>query len=149
AHPRTPCRTRGRNLSRSAQQHREGGMKMLSENVMGYLRNRAPDALDFWTVRDLNAKPDVLAVCDTLYSLNLIRRIALLAPEPGRRFPGLLKGDSLAGGIGKGSGPELNVHNTAYALGVLHMLAAYGQPVQEQVLRKDDWRKDKLLDEAH
>jgi hypothetical protein len=124
-------------------------MKMLSDNVMGYLRNRAPEALNFWTVKGSDARPDTLAACDTLYSLNLIGRSDLLAPDAGERFTDLLKGHSLAGGIGKGSGPDLGVHKTAYALGVLHLLAACGQPVQDQVLRKDDWRKDKLLDEAH
>ena len=124
-------------------------MKMLSHNVMGYLRSRAPEALDFWTVRDHCARPDALAACDTLYSLNLIGRMDLLAPDAGKRFTDLLQGHSLAGGIGKGRGPELGVHKTAYALGVLNVLAAHGQPVHEQVLRTDDWRKDKLLDEAH
>jgi len=124
-------------------------MKMLSDNVMGYLRSRAPEALDFWTVKGSGARPDALAACDTLYSLNLIGRMDLLAADAGERFTGLLKDHSLAGGIGKGSGPELGVHKTAYALGVLHILADSGQPVQEQVLRKDDWQKDKLLDEAH
>jgi len=124
-------------------------MKMLSDKVMGYLRNRAPEALNFWTVRGFDSKPDALAACDTLYSLNLIGRMDMLAPDAGQRFTDLLKDYSLAGGIGKGSGPELGVHKTAYALGVLNLLSAHGQPVQEQVLRADDWRKDKLLDKAH
>jgi len=124
-------------------------MKMLSANVMGYLGSRAPDALGFWTEKGSAARPDVLAACDTLYSLNLIGRMDLLAPDAGERFTDLLKDHSLAGGIGAGNGPELSVHKTAYVLGVLHILAAYGQSVQEQVLRKDDWRKDALLDETH
>ena len=124
-------------------------MKMLSDNVLGYLRSRAPEAWSFWTVKGSSAKADALATCDTFYSLNLVGRMDLLAPDAGRRFTDLLEGHSLAGDIGKGSGPELGVHKTAYALGVLNTLAATGQPVQDRVLREEDWRKDVLLDEAH
>jgi len=124
-------------------------MRMLSDNVMRYLGNHAPEALSFWTVGDVGAKPDILAACDALYCLNLIGRMDLLAPDAGLRFADLLTGHSLAGGIGKGKGPDLGVHKTAYALGVLNLLAASGQAVQKYALREGDWQKEALLDEQH
>lgn len=122
---------------------------MLSDKVMRYLGSHAPAALSFWTEDGSAAKPDILAACDALYCLKLIGRMALLAPDAGLRFTDLLSSYSLAGGIGKGMGPELNVHRTAYALGVLNLLADHGQPVQLYVLREGDWKKEALLDEWH
>ena len=124
-------------------------MRMLSDNVMRYLGNHASNALSFWTVEASTAQPDILAACDSLYCLNLIGRMELLAPEAGLRFVDLLANYSLAGGIGKGGGPDLGVHKTAYVLGALNLLAAHGQPVQKYALREEDWQKDALLDERH
>jgi hypothetical protein len=122
---------------------------MLSDNVMRYLGNHASDAWSFWTVESVGAKPDILAACDTLYCLNLIGRMDLVTRDAGLRFVDLLATHSLAGGIGKGEGAALGIHKTAYALGVLNLLAAVGQPVQKYALRESDWQKDALLDERH
>ncbi|HVV28468.1 MAG TPA: hypothetical protein VHC40_10945 [Rhizomicrobium sp.] len=121
-------------------------MKTLSDNVLDYLRRYAPDSLSFWTEEGSEAAPDVLSVCDTLYSLKLIGGMHLLARDSASRFAGRLSGYSLAGDIGKGKGPPLGVHKTAYALGVLNLLAEYGQAVQRQALREQDWQQHQLLD---
>jgi hypothetical protein len=49
-------------------------------------------------------------------------------------------------GIGKGHGPPLGVHKTAYALGALNLLESCGQPRQRDVLRESGWQKHKLFD---
>jgi hypothetical protein len=122
-------------------------MKMLSDNVMGYLRSRAPEALDFWTVKAPAPGPMRWRPCDTLYSLNLIGRMDILAPMRESVSPILLKDYSLAGGIGKGSGPNWACTRPPMHWGA-HILADSGQPVQEQCCGKTIG-KDKLLDEAH
>ncbi|HKQ44706.1 MAG TPA: hypothetical protein VJS47_04865 [Rhizomicrobium sp.] len=124
-------------------------MRTLSDNVMRYLGQHAAPALSFWTQEGSSAKPDILAACDALYCLNLIGRTDLVAPDAGLRFTDLLGGLSLAGGIGKGEGPDIGVHKTAYTLGALNLLAAHGQPVQRYVLREGDWQKEELLDAEH
>lgn len=124
-------------------------MMSLSHNVMAYLRRHAAEPLGFWTVRGSNVQPDMLAVCDVFYSLKLIGAMDTLAPDAGPRFASLLGGYSLAGGIGLGSGPVLNVHKTAYALGVLNFLAAHGRPVQDAALRAEGWRNSELLDRRY
>jgi hypothetical protein len=124
-------------------------MMILGGNVLNYLDHMARDALSFWTVPGSSARPDVLSACDTLYSLKLIGRMDLVAGDAGARFSDLLSGYTLAGGIGKGSGQPLGVHKTAYALGVLNLLAAHGQPVQRDALREHGWLKHELLDARH
>ena len=91
----------------------------------------------------------MLSACDASYSLKLIGRMDLLAWDAGTRFAALLSGYTLAGGIGKGSGQALGVHKTAYALGVLNLLAAHGQPVQHDALRAHGWLNHELLDARH
>ena len=81
-------------------------MKMIPDTVLRYLKNHAADSLDFWTVEGSSARPGLLAACDTLYSLRLSGQMGLLAPDAGPRFVFLLSGHSLAGGIGKGQGPD-------------------------------------------
>jgi hypothetical protein len=124
-------------------------MMLLGGNVLTYLDRTARDALSFWTVPESSSRPDVLSACDTLYSLKLIGRMDLLAWDAGARFAILLSGHTLAGGIGKGSGQPLGVHKTAYALGVLNLLAAHGQPVQRDALREHGWQNHELLDARH
>jgi hypothetical protein len=121
----------------------------LHDNVLSYLWRQAPEALGFWTVTNSTARPDVLAVCDTFYSLKLIDRLEMLAPDAAMRFARLLCEHRLAGGIGHGQGNALGVHKTAYALGVLNFLDAHGQPVQQDALRENGWRKSELLDHRH
>lgn len=124
-------------------------MTMLGGNVLSYLDRTARAALSFWTVPRSSAAPDMLSACDALYSLKLIGRMDLLAWDAGTRFAALLSGYTLAGGIGKGSGQALGVHKTAYALGVLNLLAAHGQPVQHDALRAHGWLNHELLDARH
>lgn len=124
-------------------------MTPLSGNVLSYLRRHAAEPFGFWTVSGSGARPDMLAVCDVFYSLKLAGLLDMLAPDAGTRFAGLLGGYSLPGGIGVGSGPALNVHKTAYALGVLNFLAAHGMPVQDAALRAQGWRNGELLDRRH
>jgi hypothetical protein len=57
-----------------------------------------------------------------------------------------LLGHELAGGIGKGRGPKLGVHKTAYALGALNLLETHGQACHRDVLRETGWQKHKLFD---
>lgn len=121
----------------------------LHDNVLSYLRRHAPEALGFWTVTNSTARPDMLAVCDTFYSLKLIGALDLLAPDAAMRFALLLSEHRLPGGIGHGMGPPLGIHKTAYALGVLNFLADHGQPVHQDVLRADGWRNAELLDHRH
>lgn len=118
----------------------------LHQNILSYLRQYAPGALDFWTVPDSVARPGMLAVCDTFYSLKLIGALDMLAPDAAARFGLLLGEHRLTGGIGHGIGTPLGVHKTAYALGVLNFLAAHGMPVQQMVLREEGWRKSDLVD---
>ncbi len=61
-------------------------MRMLSDTVLRYLQNQAPEALAFWTVEGSSAAPDLLAACDTLYSLKLSGRMDLVAPDAGTAF---------------------------------------------------------------
>lgn len=124
-------------------------MKMISDTVLRYLQNHAADSLNFWTAEGSAARPGLLAACDTLYSLKLSGLMDLVAPDAGPRFALLLSGHSLAGGIGKGIGPDAGVHKTAYALGALHLLEAHGQPVQLAALSEQGWQKRTLLDDDH
>lgn len=124
-------------------------MMSLSSNILNYLRHYAPEPLGFWTVQGTRVQPDVLAACDVFYSLKLIGGLDLLARDAPLRFAGLLGNYTLAGGIGHGQGAALNVHKTAYALGVLNFLASHGQAVQHDALRCDGWRKNELLDRHH
>jgi hypothetical protein len=124
-------------------------MRTLADNVLSYLRRYAPEPLSFWTIERSTARPDMLSLCDTLYSLKLIGGMDILAHDAGSRFAALLSGYTLAGAIGRGTGPQLNVHKTAYALGVLNLLAAHGQAVQREALREAGWQKYKLLDRRH
>jgi hypothetical protein len=121
----------------------------LHQNILSYLQRHAPDALGFWTVAGTAVRPELLAVCDTFYSLKLIGALERLAPDAGQRFALLLGAYRLAGGIGYGQGRVLNVHKTAYALGVLNFLAAHGRPVQQEALRDEGWRNRELLDHRH
>lgn len=121
----------------------------LHHNILSYLRRHAPEALGFWTVADFPARPGVLTVCDTFYSLKLIGALEMLAPDAGLRFAHLLGAYRLVGDIGRGQGASLGVHRTAYALGVLNFLAAHGSPAHEQALAMEGWRKSELLDHQH
>jgi len=118
----------------------------LAENILLYLECHAPDALSFWTVQETDVRSDLLSLCDTLYSLWLIGRMDLLASDAGARFAALLGGYTLAGGIGRGEGAPLNVHQTAYVLGTLNLLAAHGQPVQREAVSEQGWQKHELID---
>lgn len=124
-------------------------MRPLSDTVLTYLHRHAAPELVFWTRRSADAPIDLVALCDTLYSLKLTGGMNLLAPDAGLRFARLLGRYTLAGEIGKGCGPALGVHKTAYALGVLNLLAAHGQPVQREALRAEGWRSHELLDGRH
>jgi len=124
-------------------------MMSLHDNVLSYLRKHAPEALGFWTVLNSPARPEMLAVCDVFYSLKLVGELGQLAPDAAGRFALLLGDYALAGGIGHGGSTPLNVHKTAYALGVLNFLAAHGLPVQGDVLRPSGWRNAELLDSHH
>ena len=121
----------------------------LHHNILSYLRRHAPEALDFWTVGGTAVRPGLLAVCDTFYSLKLVGALEMLAPDAAPRFALLLGEYRLAGGIGHGRGAALNVHKTAYALGVLNFLAAHGRPAHQEALRDEGWRNAELLDDRH
>ena len=120
---------------------------MLQHSVMNYMEHHASDALAFWT--DDRAPDDdigVVSVCDALYTLKLIGRMDLIVADAHERFVHLLSLYSLVGRIGTGTGPSLNVHETAYVLGVLNLLQTHGTPCHRDVLRTCGWRKQELLD---
>jgi hypothetical protein len=121
-------------------------MKNLADSTQAYLARCAPQALYFWCENGSCAQPDILAACDTLYCLKLIERMDLVAPDAAARFAALLNGYRLAGGIGKGEGPPLSIHRTAYALATMNLLAESGRPVHGEVVRPFDWQLRELLD---
>jgi len=121
----------------------------LCENILAYLRRHAADGLSFWTERQSAAQPSVLAACDVFYALKLTGTLDLLAADAPGRFAALISRHRLAGGVGRGDGVPLDVHKTAYALGVLNFLAAHGWPVQDQALAGRAWRLDEILDSRH
>jgi hypothetical protein len=121
-------------------------MTDLRPSVLRYLERAAPIALSFWTAEDATAMPAPLAACDVLYALVLIGRTDLLVRDGGDRFASLLSGLRLAGGIGRGSGPDLNVHLSAYALGTLNLLDAVGRPAHDDVLQESGWQLGELVD---
>ncbi|HWA31424.1 MAG TPA: hypothetical protein VG867_10005 [Rhizomicrobium sp.] len=120
-------------------------MSELQSNVISYLERHAPRALAFW-VGDTSSETDVLAICDSLYALKLIGRMDLVADDPGEKLARLLSQRSLAGEIGRGKGAPLNVHETAYVLGMLNLLESHDMPCHRMVLRSCGWRKQDLLD---
>jgi hypothetical protein len=124
-------------------------MMRLTENIFAHLHDRAADPVNFWTMRNSASRPDMLAACDVFYVLKLTGAMDLMAPDAPARFVTLLARYRMAGAIGVGDGPELGVHQTAYALGVLNFLALHGQPVQDQVLRDGEWQISALLDRGH
>ncbi|HEY7979354.1 MAG TPA: hypothetical protein VID67_14270 [Rhizomicrobium sp.] len=123
-------------------------MSSLQQNVITYMERHAPNAFAFWTEdRAADSDVDVVSVCDALYALKLIGRLDLLTPDANERFVRLLSRHSLAGKIGIGNGAPLNVHQTAYVLGVLNLLQIHGTPCHREVLRACGWRKHELLDD--
>jgi hypothetical protein len=121
-------------------------MMNIADDTHAYLVRCAPQALCFWCEAGSNARPDILAACDTLYCLKLIGRMDLVAPDAAARFAALLNGYRLAGGIGKGSGPPLGVHRSAYVLGALNLLAGLGLPTHGDVVRPSGWALREILD---
>lgn len=120
---------------------------MLQHDVMAYLVRHAPRALAFWVDDSASGEDiDVVSVCDTLYALKLIGRMDLLSPDATERLARLLANHTLAGKIGIGKGDPLNVHQTAYVLGVLNLLQIQGMSVHREVMREHGWRKSDLLD---
>jgi hypothetical protein len=123
-------------------------MNSLQHSIMNYLEHHAAHALAFWTEDGASdSDVDVVPVCDVLYALRLIGRMDLLAPDANDRLVRLLARHTLAGKIGIGNGLPLNVHQTAYVLGVLNLLQTHGTPCHRDVLRPHGWSKKELLDD--
>lgn len=123
-------------------------MMAITENILAYLHGHAAGPVDFWTRRNSVMRPDMLAACDVFYVLKLVGGLDLMALDAPARFAALLGQHRMAGGIGIGDGPELGVHKTAYALGVLNFLALHGRPVQQHILG-EEWQVARLLDRGH
>jgi len=121
-------------------------MMNIVDDTHAYLARCAPQALCFWCKPGSGARPEILAACDTLYCLKLIGRMDLVAPDAAARFAALLNGYRLAGGIGKGDGPQLGVHRTAYALATMNLLVELGPPVHGDVVRPSGWELREILD---
>ncbi len=123
-------------------------MSSLQHSVNTYLAEHAPHALAFWTEEGSggDAGIDVLSACDALYTLKLIGCMDLVSPGAHGRFADLLSRTTLAGNLGNGQGPEIGVHQTAYALGVLNLLKAHGISSHREILRKSGWRVQDLVD---
>lgn len=120
-------------------------MSELSHAVIGHLERHASRPFAFWTQHDQSTDIPLQDACDVLYSLKLAGCTDLLADDAGQRFALLLNRHRLAGGIGPGDGPDLNVHLTAYALGVLNLLKAEGMPSHQAALRQTGWNIDELV----
>jgi hypothetical protein len=121
-------------------------MSSLADATQSFLSRRASEAWSFWHDAGSSARPDIMAACDTLYCLKLIGRMDLMAPDAPGRFGELLHGSRLAGGIGRGDGPPLGVHRTAYALAALNLLAAEGWLVHGDAVRPVGWTIGEILD---
>lgn len=121
-------------------------MTKLADATQAFLARRAPQALSFWCEAGSGALPDILAACDTLYCLKLIGRMDLVAPDAAMRFSEMLNRCRLAGGIGRGDGPALSVHRTAYALAAMNLLAAAGTAVHGDAVRPAGWQLGEILD---
>ena len=121
----------------------------ITRNVLSYLHDHAAAPMEFWTMRESTARPDMLAACDVFYVLKLLGALDVMALDAPGRFVALLAGHRMAGGIGLGEGPELGVHKTAYALGVLNFLVLEGRPMQHHILRDEGWLVSSLLDGRH
>lgn len=121
-------------------------MTIFADEIHAYLKRIAPNALSFWCDVGSGAEPDVLDACDTLYCLKLIGRMDLVSADAPARFCTLLSGYRLAGGIGWGRAPVLNVHRTAYALAVMNLLAEHGPAVHAAAIRPEGWEIGEILD---
>lgn len=97
----------------------------MKNDVLDYLTANHKDLLDFWLSKPNEVQASVEAHCDIVYSLVFLGLSQDIPESSVARFTEILKDYSIPGWSSGPNSRTLSVHNAAYALGALNLLAAH------------------------
>lgn len=122
----------------------------LCQGVERFLAQNHPAALGFWTDAHDIPETSLQSLCDALYALHLLDKCTKVNPKAARAFVDRLNTVALAGGLTSPptGAKAINVHGTAYALGVLRLLRLSGLLEGEIALSGKHWDMTQLFDKT-